>query len=186
MDATTAARLDELRARDTTGIYAGDGPLTGTDPEGSLRVTLDPTHRLVSLEVLRIDRVRTPDGLDAALAGAWRDALVSRLGAQSAAGTGGARPVPTAEPVRRIGPSRELLERHRIRTEEHLSGRPRRRPGPVTGRSRNECVEVHLPPASSRGRVEALPAWLAHATATQVSAAVAEAFADAYSERDAR
>lgn len=154
----------------------------------SLRVTLDPAYRVVGVEVLRPDDVRTPERLSEAFTAAYRAAVVdeTRTVAPTASAStqrAGQRPAAVATLASYVPPSAELLQRHRIRTES--AGLPRRRhPGAVVGRSRNECVTVELPPAATRGVLDVDAGWLAQASASHIGDAVTEAYQHAYSERD--
>jgi hypothetical protein len=173
------ARLERLRATDTTGVYAGDEATTGTSVDGALTVTVDPLLRVVAVQVHTVDELRTDKALDTALSGAYRNALAARVTPRDPS-PGAARPV--ARKVRRVSaratPAR--LTRHEVRRRPQP---PALRARPVTGSSDNQCVTVTLAPAAPRGSVTADPGWLAQTTATRLSGALTEAFLDAHSRR---
>lgn len=172
-------RLERLRATDTTGVYASEDPTTGTSPDASVSVTIDPLLRVVAVQVHAAEGLRTDDALDEALAGAYRNALSARVRPRESP-PGASRPV--ARRVRRVSAraTPERLERHQVR---HRPQQPGLRGGPVTGTSDNRCVTVTIGPASSRGVVSTDPGWLTQTTATRLSAALTEAFLDAHSRR---
>lgn len=187
-DPETRARLERLRATDRTGRYAGDQPSQGSDREAALTVTVDPTLRVLRVDVRRPDAVRLPDQLAAAVAEAYRDALRARVAdRRDERRRRGERPVATAAPVPRPVFDRRLLDRHQVReatrAERHDPGRARRLPRPGVGRSRNGCVVVRLGLVSPVGPVETDPGWLATATADHLGNALTEAFRAAYEER---
>ncbi|GAB3256759.1 hypothetical protein [Nocardioides dilutus] len=178
-------RLEGLRATDTTGVYASDEPSTGAAPDGSVRVTIDPLLRVVAVQVHVADGLRTDASLNQALAGAYRNALATRVTPSPDALPPDAlpgAPRPVARRVRRVSAraTPERLERHQVRHQPRSSARLSR---PVTGRSDNDCVTVTLAPANPRGVVTADPGWLAQTTAPRLSGALTEAFLDAYSRR---
>lgn len=173
-------RLEELRATDTTGVYASDQPSTGASPDGSVSVTIDPMLRVVAVQVHAADGLRTDASLNEALASAYRNALATRVTPSPDPAPGAPRPV--ARRVRRVSAraTPEQLERHQVRHQPRPAAR---RSGPVTGISDNHCVTVTLGPASPRGVVTADPGWLSQTTAPRLSGALTEAFLDAYSRR---
>ncbi|NYJ02536.1 hypothetical protein HNR19_003234 [Nocardioides thalensis] len=178
------ARLERLRATDRTGRYTSNAASSGTDPDHSVSVTVDATQRVVHVDVLRVDAVRTPYELAARVAGAYRAALVARRPPRDPS-VKRQRPVAVATPIRATPPTSDSYHRHTIREASRAErARRRGRPGSVTGRSSNDCVTVTLPPASSAGRVDADAAWLSNAASGSISRAVTEAFTAAYSERD--
>jgi hypothetical protein len=65
----------------------------------------------------------------------------------------------------------------------HRSAPP---PGGERGISDNDCLEVVLDPAGQGGTLTADPGWLRQATAPNVAAAITQAFAAAYQERETR
>jgi DNA-binding protein YbaB len=174
-------RLERLRATDTTGVYAGDEPTTGTSPDGSVTVTIDPLLRVVAVQVHAAEGLRTDESLNEALSGAYRDALARRVTPSSPDPQPGT-PRPVARRVRRVSAraTPERLERHQVRYRPQPSaGRARS----VTGSSDNQCVTVTLAPSASRGVVTADPGWLAQTTGPRLSGALTEAFLDAHSRR---
>jgi hypothetical protein len=172
-------RLERLRATDTTGVYAGDEPSTGSSPDGALTVTIDPLLRVVAVHVHAAEELRTDEALNKALAEAYRNALAARLQPRDSS-PGAARPV--ARKVRRVSaratPAR--LERHQVRHRPQPQGPGAR---PVSGSSDNQCVTVTLAPATPRGSVATDPGWLAQTTAARLSGALTEAFLDAHTRR---
>ncbi len=148
-------------------------------------LTLDQDHRVVAVDLHRVDAVRTPAALDEAVQRAYRQAVVEQSrDLAPASAPEGRRPQAVATTPRRIPRSAELLGRHRIRNDVRAAGGPTGRPRDGVGVSRNGCVRVVLLPASPRGGVEADPGWLSQATATHISQAVQEAFRAAYDEKD--
>ena len=176
-------RLEQLRATDTTGLYASDEPSTGTSSDGSLSVTIDPTLRVVSVQVHAVDQVRGSDALDAAVSTAYTAALAARLPAAEDRPDGSPAARPVARRVRRVSaaPTPARLNRHQSRYHQQP---PLVRRTPVTGVSDNECVTVTLGPAGPRGVVAADPGWLAQTSGPRLAVAVTEAFQDAHTRRD--
>ena len=173
-------RLERLRATDTTGVYSGDEPSTGTSPDGSLSVTIDPLLRVVAVQVHVADGLRTDASLNQALTGAYRDALATRVAPTPDSPQGATRPV--ARRVRRVSAraTPERLARDHVRYRPQPSAQPAR---PVSGSSDNQCVTVTVAPTTPRGVVTADPGWLAQTTAPRLSGALTEAFLDAHSRR---
>lgn len=185
LDQPARDRLAELRASDTIGVYAGDDPSTGQDPAGAVTVTVDALLRVVDVHVHRADAVRDPAVLRGTIDAAYGAAVAARF--------------PAAEPVTRTRPpvARGLRLDVRRPTAEQLAAHRLRRQGAAeeprvprttvaSGVSDNGCLTVALPPAGPRGRVDADPGWLAQAPAGRIRAALVQAFAAAYTERDAR
>lgn len=185
MDAATRQRLERLRATDTTGLYASDQPTEASDPAGAVTATVDPTLRVLRVQVNRLEAVRTPAALTEAFEAAYRAALSRRVrrSEDRSGSSSAARPV--ARRIRRISPAPtpELLDRHETRYRDRGLA-PARRRGEVVGTSRNECVSVTLPAANPRGLLDVDPGWLAVTTRSRLSGAITEAFADAYARRD--
>lgn len=160
-----------------------DRPSSGTDPTGSLRVTIDGSRRVVQVEVLRADGVETPAGLDSCVTGAYRAAVAARRPKRD----GERRVRPVAVSTHAVAPPLrpDSYDRHQIRDASRADRARRRAPfGARVGRSANDCITVTLPPASSLGRVEADTGWLMNASATAIARSVTEAFLAAYSEMD--
>lgn len=164
------------------GINVDD--VTGQDPDGNLSVTVDRGHRVVRFVVNRAEGVRTPAELETSARRAYRSALIAQVRDGEQPLSGQSPRTAVATPAMRVPRSRELLERHRIRGETAQSGERRQRTGAEAGHSDNNCVQVQLVTASSRGVIDADPGWLRQATASQVSQSVQQAFARAYEERD--
>ena len=185
LDFATRERLEQLRATDTIGLYASDEPSMGSDRDGALTVTIDPTLRVQQVQVHSVDALRTPAQVRDAFEAAYHDALSRRLPDSDDGQEAGTAERPVARRVRRISarPTRERLDRHQIRYRE------RNRPathirGEVTGTSQNDCVSVTLGPASPRGVLEVDPGWLATTVGSRLGGAITEAFHDAYARRD--
>jgi hypothetical protein len=184
LDERDRQRLARLRARDVTGVYADDSPAAGTDPDGAVTLTLDPTLRILRAEVGRIDLVRTEDALNSALTSAYAVALSGRAAHADPADTPhGEPPQPRRLRLEVRRPTPEMLARHQVR--ERANARPRPRfPREERGTSANGCLAVTLPVASPRGPVEVDHGWLQLANSAQLGAALTEAYNDAYSRRD--
>lgn len=180
----TRERLERLRATDTLGIYASDQGSTGTDPERSLIVSVDPTNRVERVHVSDVERVRTPAELRSALGAAYTNALDERLARTRPVDTDKPRPVVARTPVRVRPVTPEMLNRHRIRTDQGGRRPTVRRWRQEFGASDNDCVTVALPPASSSGEIDADPGWLQNATAANLGVAITQAFTAAYRRRD--
>ena len=185
LDAATRQRLEALRATDTTGVYASDEQTEGSDATGAMAVTVDPTLRVTCVEVRSLEPLRTPTALRQAFEAAYRDALARRLRRDDHAPDDRQRERPVARRVRRISaaPTPELVNRHQIRYRERGTSAAGQR-GLVVGTSTNGCVTVVLPPANPRGVLDSDPGWLATTTGARLSAAITEAFAEAYARRD--
>jgi len=152
-----------------------------------IEVDLDRAHRVVGVRIAAL-----PDELreSAALARAFRDALAHRLAEErppaplglDAAG----RPA-----VRRVSmpawrPLRELVAEAARGPQTVPTRRSDPLPGGERGVSDNDCLAVVLDAAGQGGDLTADPGWLRQATAPNVAAAVTQAFAAAYQERDSR
>ena len=185
LDQHARDRLAELRATDAIGVYASDDPSTGQDPAGAVTVTVDAVLRVVAVDVHRADAVRDPAALRETIDAAYGAAVAARL--------------PRAEAVTRTGPpvarglrldvrrpTAEQLAAHRLRRQGAAEEPRGPRTTAATGVSDNDCLTVTLPPAGPRGLVDADPGWLAQAPASKIRAALVQAFAAAYTERDAR
>lgn len=161
----------------------GTTETTATDPTSAVELTVDPTDRVVAVRVLQAELVRTPQQLDEAVAGAYRAAVSQRRAALRGPRDDRVRarsnplPVVAVENwmVKGWRPDPATVQMHEFDSRDI---------GPVDGVSDNECVEVHLPIASAFGTVASDPGWLANAGASNVGAAVTQAFAAAYRKRD--
>lgn len=182
LDLSSRDRLERLRATDVTGVYASDDPSHGTDPTGSVTVTIDPTLRATLVRIESVERVRSPEQLAHAVGAAYSAALSARFAGPDDANADD--PPPGARRVRlQVRPIPDLVARHQAGRQ--TTPRPRRRvPREEVGTSVNGCVTVTLPVFGPRGRADADAGWLRQANGAQVGAAVTEAFHDAYSRRD--
>lgn len=168
-----------------TGAPATRETADGVDPSGALTVTIDATHRVVSVRVSESVNVRTPDALARTFAEAYSAALTAQHANARQDRPGrepGQRPKPIATLPTFQRPTREQLTRHRIREESRHA--PRASAAPAIGISSNECVEVSLAPAQPVGALTADPGWLANAALDNLARAITEAHENAYAVRD--
>lgn len=192
-DPDYSRRLAELREHDVLGQYAGDAPASSTDPTGSVTVTIDPTNRLTGVAIGALpEELRESSALSAAVDHAFQAAILERI--RLAKG-----PAAEANQRRRIPTARRLEKRWRPLDNILESGRPFVAPDFAAARTRrhqvvravrgisdNQCVAVTLDLGGSRGELEFDPGWLRQARATNIAAAITEAFTDAYQNRDGR
>jgi hypothetical protein len=188
LDSATRARLDRLRESDSIGLYASDDPSDGNDPDNALTVTIDPTLRVVAINIHAIDKVRQPSAVTDACKAAYAAAIAARLPREEPAqpDRDQPRPVANGEPIAFVTRPGDLLNRHRSRRESRLSAPASFGSRAATGVSTNDCVTVDLPPANSSGTVTVDPGWLQNTTASNLAKAILEAFTDAYTKRDLR
>lgn len=154
----------------------------------TLVVHLDDDYRFTRVEVgVLVDELRDPTALVARFDDAYSAAMDERATARAARSS--VPRVPGTRTARRPALMSRPPLRDQTGTDPHwdlirLAGAS----GPLdlapTGHSRNECVEVRLDPASSRGRIVHLDAgWLAQATPARLESALVEAFENAYEKR---
>lgn len=180
-------RLTLLRRHHPDGYGTTD--TTAPDPTEALEVTIDPTDRVRQVRVRKPDLVSTPEALDQAVAGAYREAVSRRRAAlrgdRGAERRSGGMPTARSNPLP-IATVDNWMEKgwQPDPATVHLHEYSSRDLGPVTGVSENACVTVHLDIASGFGPVTADAAWLSTATDRRIGDAVTQAFTAAYRERD--
>ena len=182
-DVHLTERLDAYRRFHPEGYGTAD--TSAADPSEAVEVTVDPTDRLTIVQVLRAEGVRTPERLEEAVAGGYRAAVSRRRATlrgdrprdHRARARSNRRPPVAVENwmVHGWQPEPATVQMHDFDASDI---------GEVRGGSDNECVEVELGIASSFGSLSSDPGWLANATAAQIGAAVTQAFAAAYRNRD--
>jgi DNA-binding protein YbaB len=181
-------RLATLELNGLGDYYRRDATGSGSDPTGSVTVTVDPTDRVVLVRVNgEAATVRTPELLDAAVLQAHVAAQLARRDAvRPRPERTGARPLATGAGNRPVRALDNLWAQGRTTSDRTLPAHPRRSRdlGPATGTSDNDCVTVTLGIASSQGRVAADPGWLVNATSESIGNAITQAFAAAYRRRD--
>jgi hypothetical protein len=151
---------------------------------GSIAVAVTEDGRVLTVMLQRLpDSLRRPEPLAAEFARALAEAHGSRL-PDPAPGTERVTANRVVMPPRR--PLRELLEEQTARRRPAATGPSRALLGTARGVSDNGCVTVELDASGPGGRPEVDPGWLTQATASQVAAAITQAFADAYRERGNR
>lgn len=159
-------------------------PPSGGAHERPMTVQLEPDGRVRSVTLQGLpERLRQPrplaDELSRALAEAHADRLPEPDSAVQAGRVTARRVV---APPRR--PLREMIDaQRRTPSVTQLSRRPL---GTARGVSGNGCVTVTLDPGGPGGAVDADPGWLRQAPPSKVAAAISEAFADGYRERESR
>ncbi|TNM40487.1 hypothetical protein FHP29_10595 [Nocardioides albidus] len=156
-----------------------------------LQVDLDADLRVVSASFAHLpDELREPTALDAELQRAYLAAVAEGrpTASRSIGPDGRAHAARVTAPPRR--PMRELVAEALRDLEEH--GAPPRddhRVVPIggeQGESDNQCLSVVLDASGAGGRLDADAGWLRQASASNVAAAIQQAFAAAYQRRDHR
>ena len=179
LDHAGRRRLSMLQERYGAERFAEVPPVTGSDPESGLRLTLDAARRVGEVKVPDVGRVRTPERLRAAVRAAFEDADQARAAASRAAN--GERPPSSSEldvtPL--LGPSRPsprgIVQRTRVAVANGVTT-PAAPSLHSTGRSGNGYLTVTIGPTGVVESVDADPEWLAAAGQHYLEAALTEAF----------
>lgn len=75
----SAALLDRLQELEPNGTVADVAPVSATDRDGRVEVTIDATRQILSARVLDLSRLRTAPSLSSALLGAFQSADAERI-----------------------------------------------------------------------------------------------------------
>lgn len=179
LDHSGRRRLAALRERNGSERFRDVAPVTGTDAETGLSLTVDAARRVGEVRVPDVDKLRTPDRLRAAVRSAFHDADSARDRASREAS--GHRPPRAAEidvtPL--LGPSRPsrrgIVKRAR---QAVANGVPTDFATSLmgTGRSDNGYLTVTIGPTGVVEDVDAELEWLAAAQQHYLEAALDEAF----------
>jgi len=150
-------------------------------------VDLDEAHRVIGVRIASLpDELRESSALDRA----FRDALAHRLAADRPAAPlerdASGRPVVRRVELPAWRPLRELVAEAARQGQTPPTRRSEPLPGGESGTSDNDCLTVVLDTTGQGGSLTADPGWLRQATATHVAAAITQAFAAAYQERQTR
>lgn len=73
-EATTRVLLERMLASEPVGTVAEVPPVTGTDHQQAMEITLDAARRVVAVKVREASALRTPESFTAALIGAFQTA----------------------------------------------------------------------------------------------------------------
>lgn len=172
-------RLAILQERSGGTRFREVGPVSGTDAETGLTLTLDAARRVTTVQVPDAGLVRTSPQLRAAVRAAYQEADLARARASREAAR---EPAPAGDqvdvtPLLRPPPAprREIVRRTRaaVANGQRSGSRPSLT---GAGRSDNGYLAVTVGPAGVVEDVEADPAWLLGAREHYLESALIQAF----------
>lgn len=179
-------RLEALRGRGSSTRFQEVAPVTGTDPETRLGLTLDAARRVVAVHVPNAGLVRTTGLLAAAVRVAFQDADLAR--ARASRERSGERP-PRADASGLVDVSallrpaaaagRDTARRTRAVVAGSGVGTTTSPSLASTGRSANGFLLVTVGPTGVVEDVEADAGWLAGAREEFLESALVQAFQEA-------
>jgi hypothetical protein len=187
LDIDGRQRLATLRERGSAPRFQEVGPVTGSDPETGLALTLDAARRVLAAHVPDAGLLRTSGLLRAAVRVAFQDADLARSRASREL-TGGEPPRTAADEIdvaTLLRPERTAPRGVARRTRAAVAGgsdddaRSTTPSLSATGRSANGFLLVRVGPTGVVEDVEADTAWLAGAREQFLEAALVQAFQEA-------
>lgn len=178
LDMAGRDRLRKLQQANGAAYYQEVAPQTGSDPSGSMILTMDAAARVVGVEIKDAADLRQPS----VLATAFREAFFSADNSRALASVSNSPELPD---ILRRG--RSILNgEYRFETK-----RPRRHDDSpedgagsgntwLNGTSSNGYFRVRVPNQFGYPSVEVDPVWLSSAPESSLARAILEALQDAY------